>query len=359
MDYFEDTSFPEDERRNTSFQMVLALRELLTIAKDSYQEEPYKRAVKLLSEVDPQLFSQISPLLRKKNENDIVKQYQDEAEIKQEKGENVTAEELIQTEISRLKNLLTQKKKTSIERRVVSLKAALEYLQPEYLPEDKSIHRDYNSLGERHEFFLKPLYKKSKYADYKLPNNNLLRVRICHPDNDETITGADLIYEKFDIAESKVRFFQIQYKSFDSNEGIYLNNTRNTSQINKINNNLCKGGYCSDIFHKNHSGQFRLPFCSGFWRPTDRITSAESKLATSGYHLPICSIKNMIDKGVVKVTKEQLRKSAISSKIFEELFLIDYIGSRWISIDDLEEFYEKKGIVANFNTIRIHAQDVS
>ena len=41
-----------------------------------------------------------------------------------------------------------------------------------------------------------------------------------------------------------------------------------------------------------------------------------------------------------------------------ELFMTNIAGSRWISIDELEEFYVQKNIISYANRIRVHAQEV-
>lgn len=92
-------------------------------------------------------------------------------------------------------------------------------------------------------------------------------------------------------------------------------------------------------------------------RPTAKLQNSESKLITSGYHVPLCQTIALLDSEG-KLTKETIRDKSIKGNIFEELFINNIAGSRWITIDDLEKFYEEKGINSNLNTIRIHAQEV-
>lgn len=125
----------------------------------------------------------------------------------------------------------------------------------------------------------------------------------------------------------------------------------------RLDNNLCKSGYCYGHKKNWNSENYRFPYCSAFFRPTNKIATKDSKLASSGIHLPICKVLELkeVDN---KVTRENTKDKAISSKIFEELFISNLLGSRWITLKELEHFYESKGLKSNTDTIRVLAQEV-
>ena len=62
--------------------------------------------------------------------------------------------------------------------------------------------------------------------------------------------------------------------------------------------------------------------------------------------------------GKKKITKENIKSKSISHKIFEEEFLTNKLGSRWITIDDLDRFYKKINLNYLSDTIRVHAQEI-
>jgi hypothetical protein len=60
-----------------------------------------------------------------------------------------------------------------------------------------------------------------------------------------------------------------------------------------------------------------------------------------------------------KVDKKEFLGKSISHLIFEEMFNSNMIGSKWIPIDKLEEFYEQNNLLSHTNYIRLHAQEIS
>jgi hypothetical protein len=80
-------------------------------------------------------------------------------------------------------------------------------------------------------------------------------------------------------------------------------------------------------------------------------------LVSNGLHIPICNVKQIqIDDK--KVSRKNTKGKGVTYKIFEELFVNDLIGSRWMTYKELEDFYQKCDVPAMTNTIRVHAQEV-
>lgn len=73
MTYFSDNSLEEEQRRNDAFNMLCSLREGLTIAKRGQHQVPYKKTLDLVYDLNPDLYKDISNLLTKRNESDLVK----------------------------------------------------------------------------------------------------------------------------------------------------------------------------------------------------------------------------------------------------------------------------------------------
>lgn len=354
MKYFENVDFSEEERRNTALQVVSTLREAINLGTREPNPITYEKTLDILSDVSPSFYEPIVKLLRNKNESDLVKFYKEMAEAESNEKIAVSPIDLINVELHKMESLFEKNNdKKFIRKRVLDLKAAKEYFMPRKVSENKALNNDF-FLANRGDYFSKEIYKDDAYKDYRLDNNRVLRLRLLHPEKDEAILGSDLIYEQFDLKTNRVRFIHMQYKMWTDNS-LYFSDERMMTQINKLENHLCNSKYCDgDVSSKN----FRLPYCSGFLRPTNKMQTADSKLVTTGVHVPICFISKLKETEF-KLTKKNCNEHSISSKVFEDLFHSNMIGSRWISIDELENFYEEKQIASFTNTIRIHAQEVT
>lgn len=356
-DYYKNHEIPEDERRDVAFQTVNAIRESVTLARNSTLPITYEFAFEIIYDLNPDLYDSIVKLLVSKNENETVKYYKEEAEASSTEDKKVEPVDLINNEINRVENLIDKKggKATYLLKRKFDLYAAKEYFKPRNQSEHKSLNHDFY-LRSREEYFGKPIYENDSYKDYKLKKDKFLRLRLLHPDKEEAILGVDLVYEHFDLRFNRVRFAHMQYKTWNNNV-LYASSTKNLiSQIEKMQKNLCQSGYCKGPQNKKRE-DYRFPYCSGFLRPTSKIQQADSKLITTGLHIPICQALSIFANDS-KLTKENTRDRSIKGHIFEELFITNIAGSRWIDIDDLEKFYVEKGILSHSNRIRVHAQEI-
>ncbi|MCS3868954.1 hypothetical protein J3D55_001870 [Chryseobacterium ginsenosidimutans] len=355
-DYFSNEEIPEEERRNNAFQAVNAIRESITLAKNSSLSITYEFAFGIIHDLDKNLYDSIINLLISKNENEIVKYYKEKAEGLSSEENIINPTDLIQKELDELELILKTKKEnnTYLRKRKFGLIAAKEYFNPRKQSEHKSLNHDFY-LRSRDDFFGKPIYETDNFKDYQITKDKVLRLRLLHPDKDEAILGVDLIYEHFDMRLEIVRFAHMQYKTWDNNV-LYASSSSNMkAQLLKMKTNICDSNYCKGS--EDSRSEYRFPYCSAFLRPTSKLQANDSKLITSGYHVPLCQALILLNKEG-KITKQLIKDKSIKGSIFEELFINNIAGSRWISIDDLENFYLEKGIVSNINTIRIHAQEV-
>lgn len=357
MSYFSDQSIEEEERRNEAFQLLCGIREAVSIAKRTKQSIPYRKALELAYDISPDLHKELSDLLTKANESDLVKYYKQKAElISSEEGIIIFAEDIIIKDLDGEKKLLKLGENTNlIQKKIFELEAALEYFQPEDISENSILNHDF-SLTSKHPFFEKKLYSNAKVKDYELSDNRILRLRLLHPDKAERIIGSDLVYEQFNLRTNMVRFIHLQYKTWNNNV-LYFSNGNMVDQIEKLDKHICKSGYCKNESGKKYSDNYRLPYCAAFLRPTNFLTKPDANLVSSGIHLPICMV-NKIKETDNKISNKNVVGKNIGHRVFEELFIENLIGSNWISIDQLEKFYQEKGITSQSARIRVHAQEV-
>ncbi len=359
MSYFSDNSIEEEDRRNDAFKILCALRDALTIGKRGHQPVPYKKALQLIYDISPDLHKEISDLLTKTNQSEVVKYYIQKAEAHtlENPTKPFTPEEIIKRDIAEEKRLLKLGDNLHlIRKKIFELEASLDYFEPEDISENSFLNHDFN-LVSRHEYFEKKLYDTAKLKDYQLSGNRVLRLRLLHPDKAERIIGSDLVYEQFNLKTELVRFMHLQYKTWNTNV-LYLSQGNIADQIQKLDNNICKAGYCNSNDGTKHSKNYRFPYCSAFLRPTSYIRKPDSSLISTGIHIPICMIHKIQAEGDNQINKKNSRHKSIGHKIFEELFIENSIGSRWMTIAQLEKFYKEKGIASDTARIRVHAQEV-
>lgn len=355
-DYFSNENISEEERRDLAFQTVNAIRESVTLAKNTTLPITYEFAFSIIYDLNKELYNSIINLLVSKNENEIVKYYKEKAEGLSNDNETIKPIDLIQKELEELDIILSKKSEnnTYLKKRKFGLIAAKEYFTPRTQSEHKSLNHDFY-LRERDDFFGRPLYETDNFKDYKISKDKVLRLRLLHPDKDEAILGVDMVYEHFDLQNNRVRFAHMQYKTWNNNVLYESASSNMRAQLEKMKNNICDSDFCKGPEGKR--GEYRFPYCSAFLRPTSKIQNPDSKLVSTGYHVPLCQTLTLLNKDG-KLTKENIKDKSIKGNIFEELFISNIAGSRWISIELLEQFYEVKGINSNLNSIRIHAQEV-
>lgn len=357
MSFFSNSKINEESRRNLAFQTIVAHRDLLQIANKRNQPPTYENALGLLNELAPDLYNDFIELLSRKNKSELVQYFTDLSEIKsKEAAREITPIELIERQIKTLQELHDQDpSKKTVTKRLMEHLVAREKMDLVRLTENRILNRDFNQVSR--ESYSDKLFQDDFYSDYKLKNSNILRIRFLHPDTDEHVTGADLIYEQYDLTKNKVRFVFLQYKTWDK-DVIYTSSTANlVPQLEKMTNLLCKNKLCHSSAGNKTSNKYRLPYCSAFLRPTDKVQNSDSKLISSGYHLPICNALKLIESEG-KIEKKMIKEESFSSHIFEELFNSNMVGTRWIETEDLEKIYEENKIFKKSDRIKLYAQEI-
>lgn len=354
----------QTSRLDSEWVTVNAVRGLTKIAsKGDARKSTYDIALEFGGELYPALLGADASILRRQRESDTAKEYRQRARLKSIKGgTEITASALIRKDIEELKDLLEVAKREKHERaKVDQLKRRLavfveaeKELNPVPHTENQLIFRDALAVQRT----VPALRSGKAYRDFELPDGNILRVRVLHPDKPEHITGADIIYERHSPHEESARIVAVQYKIWD-NKMMYLTDGRMKAQLSRLKSFTCEKTICNQPLTE-HS--YRFPCCAGFLRPTDKLQRSDQSFVSSGEHLPICRLdecKTVSDRGVERLEYAKMRDISLSSEMFEQLFNKGKIGSRLLGYEELKEFYEQYQVSTEEDSVVIYAQEFS
>lgn len=360
MEPFEEQNLKID-KIDVAFQTVVSFRDATSIA--SKKQITYEQSLQLIHDLDPQLYEKFYEVLSEHKDNPAVKLYKQRAEILSLKENKIIkASELLKEDIEREKKLLEDasvKKNIEteeIEKNIVRLSGLIPYLEPTKLSETEILIKDYSNVDRTKIFGEAELINKNKHIDYLLSGNRALRLRLFHPNKEENITGADLVYEQYDLSKNAVRIVFLQYKTW-KNGAIYLSQNKNLkSQLNKLQQFLCECGHCNSPKETNSFVEYRMPYCCGFLRATDQLQFKHSKMISSGIHIPVCNVIKHFERENV-LYKKFFEDKTINHYVFEKLFNSNLIGSRWLNVDEVERFYKENKILDTYDTLKIYARE--
>jgi hypothetical protein len=361
---FSLKNIPATEKIDLAFQMVVAMRDTINIAKKKGHKSTYENSIRLFHDFSPELYADITTSLHQRNISDDAKVYIAKAEILSQGGKRkVTPLELLQREIDELQEVMTVDSSLEPEKRKVlknklgSLEGIKKSLKPRALTENRILIRD-TKHANRDDFGAKFVKDNDFFVDYELGDSKYLRIRMLHPDQPEHITGADLVYEQHDEESGKIRVLFLQYKIWDDGV-LYFSQTKNLdAQLQKLEKCLCDNNWCSPPGNLIEVQEYRFPYCSAFLRPTDKLQHQNEKLVSSGIHVPICTVQRMRAEGVNKLEKKYLRLQNLNHEIFEHLFNRGFIGSKWMDQDDVEKLYRKNKILESDDTVTFYAREI-
>ena len=98
---------PKEERNDLAFQMVVAMRDTINIAKKKGHKSTYENSIRLFHDFNPELYADIISCLHQRNISDDAKVYIAKAEILSQAGPiTITALEILQTEIDELRKII-------------------------------------------------------------------------------------------------------------------------------------------------------------------------------------------------------------------------------------------------------------
>ena len=349
-------------RINSEWVALNAFRGLAKIAvKGDVAKATYDNALELGGELYPALLGADASLLRREHESDTAKEYRQRAVLKTIKqGSKVEPVPLLQIDIAELKDLLevsklnrdNKAKVDQLKRRLAILVEVEKELNPIPHTENQLIFRDALAV----ERTVPAFHSGKAYRDFVLPDSNILRIRVLHPDKPEHITGADIIYERHSPSEEKASIVVVQYKIWE-NKAMLLTDERMLKQLARLKNFTCDKNVCSQA---ENSNTYRFPCCAGFLRPTDKLQRADQSFISSGEHIPICRIddcKSLSSQGKPILEYRNMRDISLSSEMFEQLFNKGKIGSRLLTYAELTELYVEHQIAADEDTVVIYAQE--
>ncbi|MEK6257090.1 MAG: hypothetical protein AABP62_00600 [Planctomycetota bacterium] len=347
-----------NNRLDSEWVTLNAVRELIRLAtRGASSKSTYQEAIRLGGEICPEILGE-SSLIRASQESATTREFRQKAVLSSRNtGNEVTVLELLDREITQIKELLKSANKdertAELSRRLTSLERARIEVSPSKISEHQAIRRD----AAVFEYEIPSLGSSQGYSDFALLAGNVLRVRVFHPDNPEFVTGADIVYERHNIESETAAIVGVQYKIQDD-DGLYLNDARMKKQLGRMRSFFCDAELCK-ASSQDHT--FRFPFCSAFLRPTDRLQSPDQSLRTTGEHLPICkieSVKSTGIRGAELLRYKNIRAMSLSHSVFEQLFSTGKIGSRTLTYAQLEDLYRNIEAIRDTTRVLLHAKDL-
>ena len=352
----------EITRIDAEWVAVNAFRELAKIAsKGDASKSTYDKALQLGGELYPELLGVETSLLRRERESDTAKEYRQWARLLSiRKQAEVAPLVLIRGDIDELKDLLAiaergegdRTRVDQLKKKLGKLVSAEREMNPVAHSENQLIFRDAYNV----ERGFPTLDSGHGYRDFELPDSNILRVRVLHPDKPEHVSGADIVYERHYPEEERASIVAVQYKIWEA-KTMYLSDPRMQKQLERLKTFICDNELC---YQAADPDAYRFPFCAAFLRPTDKLQRANQKYFSTGEHLPICRIeecKTVTRGGATVLEYNNIKSISLSSETFEYLFNKGKIGSRSLSYPELAKLYLKYAIASSEDTVIIYAQE--
>lgn len=358
--------FDSTNKRDITFQLVVAMRDTIAIAKKTKFKPTYENSIQLFHDFNPELYEEIIDTLPQRNISDEAKMYIAKAEIKTNiEKEKIYPIDLLEDDIKELESYLdneniSHEDEKLFNSRVGTLQRLKKSLKPRKINENRILQRDFSKV-DRKDFGASFIDEDDFYIDYKLKGDKYLRIRLLHPDMPEHTTGADLIYEQHNVKEGLIRVLFLQYKIWDDGV-LYFSQAKNLeAQLGKMKECLCDKGFCDKPLREKKDEaltEYRFPYCCAFLRPTDKLQEQNEKLVSSGIHIPICAVERIkeIEGGIIN--RRYIRHQALTHDIFEHLFNRNFIGSRWLREEQVEEMYREHNILNETDSIKIYAREI-
>jgi hypothetical protein len=346
-------SAERDPRLDAEWLVVSALRGSLNLALGPGGEATYAEALALGEKVAPALLNRKESVLFREQESEFAKYYRELAAVQSKPRKPVSPVELIDEEIRRHENLLGRAREGrdhEIRKHLRELRDARDELAPTRQTETRILQGIVNTYRK-----LPWTERGNGCTEVRLSEERALRLRVLHPEISEGLTGADIIFEHYDKELERARIVAMQFKLWDG-RSLY-HNERLNAQLDRLNATFCSKGWC----HEGGEGRrwYRFPFCAAFLRPTDQLQAKTSRLSTSGYHIPICLLRELWQetrRGGLMLHADILRRAAVAHRAFDDLFHAEFLGSRWINWPELEALYREHRVLEPSETAKIHVQ---
>lgn len=339
-----------------------AFRGLTRIAsKGDDAKSTYNNALDLGGELYPELLGPETSLLRRERESDTTKEYRQKARLTSLREQlDVSPLVLVRKDIQEMAELLSLAKQSKsnqtgvdqLKKRLSLLERAERELNPVAHSEHQLIFRDVYNVQRN----LPALGMGQGYRDFELPDENILRIRVLHPDKPEHISGADIIYERHYPNAEMASIVAVQYKIW-TDKVLYLSDRRMAQQLKRLKSFICNNKICKQTLNAE---TYRFPCCAAFLRPTDKLQQTDQRYYSSGEHLPICRIDectSTTDRNSAVLEYDKIRHISLNSEMFEYLFNKGKIGSRPLTYDELKKLYADYMVATSRDNVVIHAQE--
>lgn len=350
----------ETKRIDAEWVALNAFRGLTKIAsRNDMEKSTYDNTLEFAGHLYPDLLGPDVSVLKREREYEVTKEYRQKAELYSIRDNvEVTALELLLKDITDLESLLSleqarknRQKVDQLKRKLSQLNKARDELEPVKHSENQLIFRDAYNVQRS----IPTLTHGQGYKDFRLPNDNVLRVRVLHPDKPEHITGADIIYERHSVKNEKASIVAVQYKIWEERK-LYLSDERMKQQLERMKAFLCDRDVCKN----NSNTDYRFPCCSAFLRPTDKLQKPDQKFISTGEHIPICRInecKTIGINGGELLEYKKMKDISLSNDMFEFLFNKGKIGSGYIDYEKLKILYSDFLDSSSIDRVVIYAQE--
>jgi hypothetical protein len=382
---------PKEKRLQTEWLFVNAFRELKSFMNPGDSVPTYREIIEEVKSYFPRLFDNKDSILGNRiHENELIKKFRQEAAAEsQMEGIPKSPLTLVKERLKKLDGFIKNSKRadiTELKKEQKKLKEAELFFEweekrhgeaqkaddealendPEDIygeklkrfSEDEILHHDYDHYLERNDHnLLANNWGKSR--DLKTSDGTVLRLRLLHPNKPEHTLGTDIIYELHHPTENKIRFVHIQYKLWERGILYFSQHTNLEAQLNKMHKSVCDGKFCTSENGETSCSDYRLPFCSAFLRPTDKLQDVNSPMISSGWHLPVCKVSQISSiswDGNKMLKVNNVKRSALSHLAFEEIFNANMLGSRWLTYEEVEQLYREHNILDESERIVIYAQ---
>ncbi len=358
-DLSDDSEDFASNRLQNEWATLSAIREMLGIATKGAVQPTYEQSLAVGKVIAPKIFASNKTIIGKTPENQLVQEYrQKAARLSQIENRKIHPTKIVDKEIEELDPLLmTGGEDNLLRKRRRTLESVKQLLTDKKYTENQLIIRDLFKAERNLPF---PPIEGDTYRDFQVSEDRGLRIRMLHPDPSEHLMGADLIYENYWDKKQLMRLALVQYKIWDG-QVLYTSQAYNLEdQLTKLKNIFCDNQYCTPFSNSARANAYRLPFCTAFLRPTDALQSPDSRLISSGLHIPICVVSRSwkdTGRGGKKIESKDIRSEALSHTVFEELFNTNMLGSKWLTYTEVEELYKKHKILAPKERIILHAQE--
>ena len=348
------------DQMGTEWVILCALKAILGVAEKGKLSHTYRRALAFAEELMPEHFAPERRILAGAPETVNARLYRQLAELESSSTNiSINAYDYAKREYLKLKRQLTEHEGNFqdlalVKNRLEQIELAMRELKPRIYSEHKTIFGEVLQVDRN----LPVSGEGRDYKQYALDEKRILRIRVLHPDTEEYKTGADVFYEHLDEERKLARLAIVQFKLWDGKS--FHRDERMMKQIQRMEAFSCGNRLCT--LGDDRRRTYRLPPCTAFLRPTDRLQDPNSQMYSSGLHVPLCVVKDAWEgnrNGGMSITRQSIENRSISNEVFEELFNTNILGGKELSYQELGDLYKSFDLFGYNDTVQIHAQEFS